>query len=154
MSPGRVRGLRPGPAGAGLGGSSTLSIAAAAALNGFSGAGLGRERLLKRAMNLETTVIGVPTGNQDFLAALHGGLAAYHHGFDGTTREALKLPPGLERRLVLAYTGEPHHSGFSNWEKFRRFMNGERATVKVKAFKAGMNPSAVVTAAFIIKIKR
>jgi D-glycero-alpha-D-manno-heptose-7-phosphate kinase len=117
------------PAGAGLGGSSTLSIAAAAALNALCGAGLGRERLLRRAMNLETTVIGVPTGNQDFLAALHGGLAAYHHGFDGTRREPLKLTPALERRLVLAYTGEPHHSGFSNWDKFRRFMEGERATV-------------------------
>jgi D-glycero-alpha-D-manno-heptose-7-phosphate kinase len=118
------------PAGAGLGGSSTLSIAAAAALNSFAGAGLGRERLMKRAMNLETTVIGKPTGNQDFLAALHGGLAAYHHGFDGTRREPLKLPSGLEERLVLAYTGQPHHSGFSNWEKFRRFMEGDRATVK------------------------
>jgi len=118
------------PAGAGLGGSSTLSIAAAAALNSFTGGGLGRERLLKRAMNLETTVIGVPTGNQDFLAALHGGLAAYHHGFDGTRREQLKLPPALEERLVLAYTGQPHHSGFSNWDKFRRFMEGEKATVR------------------------
>jgi D-glycero-alpha-D-manno-heptose-7-phosphate kinase len=126
------------PAGAGLGGSSTLSVAAVAALDRFSGARLGRERLLRRAMNLETTIIGVPTGNQDFLAALHGGLAAYHHGFDGTRREPIKLPPGLEERLVLAYTGQPHSSGFSNWDKFRRFMEGERATVRAMRDVAGI----------------
>jgi D-glycero-alpha-D-manno-heptose-7-phosphate kinase len=118
------------PAGAGLGGSSTLAIAAAAALGRWTGARLGRAALLRRVMNIETVQLGVPTGTQDYLAALHGGLAAYHHEIDGTRREAIAVPPGLERRLVLAYTGQPRHSGYSNWEMFRRFIEGERATVK------------------------
>jgi len=117
------------PAGAGLGGSSTLAVATAAALDRWAGLKLGRERLLRRAMNLETVQLGVPTGNQDYLAAVYGGLAAYHHEPDGTRREALPIPAGLEERLVLAYTGQPRHSGFSNWEMFRRFIEGRRVTV-------------------------
>jgi D-glycero-alpha-D-manno-heptose-7-phosphate kinase len=117
------------PAGSGLGGSSALGMAVGAALNAFTGAGLSRGALLRRVMNVEAAEIATPTGNQDYLAALHGGLAAYHHGFDGTAREALAVPRGLEERLVLAYTGEPRGSGFSNWDVFRRAIEGERRTV-------------------------
>ncbi len=117
------------PAGAGLGGSSTLAIASAAALARWKGERLAGERLVRRVMNLEAGLLGVPTGNQDYLAAVYGGLAAYHHGPDGTWREQLPVPRGLEGRLVLAFTGEPRHSGFSNWDMFRRFVDGERRTV-------------------------
>jgi len=117
------------PAGAGLGGSSTLAVATAAALARWTGERLGRERLLRRAMNLETVQLGVPTGNQDYLAAVSGGLAVYHHEIDGTRREALPIPAGLEERLVLAYTGQPRHSGLSNWDMFQRFFEGRRVAV-------------------------
>jgi D-glycero-alpha-D-manno-heptose-7-phosphate kinase len=118
------------PAGAGLGGSSALGIAVAGGLDRWQGTALGCEGLLRRVMNLETAELGVPTGNQDYLAALHGGLAVCHHEADGTRREALAVPRGLVERLVLAYTGEPRHSGFSNWEMFRRFVEGEATTVR------------------------
>jgi len=117
------------PAGAGLGGSSTLAIATAAALARWNGERIGGERLLRRVMNHETALLGVPTGNQDYLAAIHGGLSAFHHEADGPRREKLPIPSGLEQRLVLAYTGQPRHSGFSNWEMFRRFVDGESRTV-------------------------
>lgn len=118
------------PAGAGLGGSSTLAVATAGALARWTGERLGGERLVRRVMNHETALLGVPTGNQDHLAAVHGGLCAYRHEPDGTRREKLPIPRGLEQRLVLAYTGQPRHSGFSNWEMFRRFIDGERRTVR------------------------
>ena len=118
------------PAGAGLGGSSTLGVAVGAALNRWSGGGLRSRELLRRVMNLETRELGVPTGEQDYLAAIHGGLAAYHHDADGTRRERLAIPPELDGRLVLAYTGEPRRSGLSNWEMFRRFVDGEAVTVR------------------------
>lgn len=118
------------PAGAGLGGSSTLGIAAGAALARWTGRSFAREELQRRVMNLETVQLGVPTGNQDYLAALNGGLAAYHHEADGTRREPIPVPSGLEERLVLAYTGEPRQSGYSNWDMFRRFVDGERRTVQ------------------------
>ena len=118
------------PAGAGLGGSSALGIAVAAALNRHFSAGLGRDALLRRVMNVEALEIGRPTGNQDYLAALNGGLAAFHHGVDGTVCEPVEIPRGLETRLVLAYTGEPRGSGFSNWDMYRRAIEGERTTVR------------------------
>lgn len=118
------------PAGAGLGGSSALVVAAAAALDRFTGGGLGRADLLRRSMNVETAEIEVPTGDQDYLAAFHGGLSAWHHTVDGTRRERIEIPEGLEDRLVLAYTGEPRQSGFSNWDVFRRFVENESQTVR------------------------
>jgi len=138
-----ARGLRlqsraTAPAGSGLGGSSTLAIATAAALDKFTGAGLGRPRLLRRVINLEARELGVPTGNQDYLAAIHGGLAAYLHEPDGTRRQAIRATRELEQRLVLAYTGEPRQSGFSNWEMFRRFVDGERRTVRAMESIAGI----------------
>ena len=117
------------PAGAGLGGSSTLAVAVGAALAAWTGESLGRVRLLRRVMNLETAELAVPTGEQDYLAAIHGGLSAYHHEPDGTRREKLPLPEGLGERYVLAYTGQPRHSGMSNWEMFRRFVDRDRRTV-------------------------
>lgn len=118
------------PAGAGLGGSSTLAVAVGGALARFLSGRRSREHVVRRVMNHETVQLGVPTGNQDYLAAWHGGLSAFHHECDGTRREALEVPPGLAARLVLAYTGQPRDSGFSNWEMFRRFVDGERTTVR------------------------
>jgi D-glycero-alpha-D-manno-heptose-7-phosphate kinase len=117
------------PAGAGLGGSSALGMAVGAALARFTRTSLAGEALLRRVMNLEAVELGVPTGNQDYLAALHGGLSAWHHEADGTRRERLPLPSALGRRLVLAYTGQPRHSGFSNWDMFRRSIEGEATTL-------------------------
>lgn len=118
------------PAGAGLGGSSTLGLASGAALAAWTATRLGRDALVRRVMNLETQGLRVPTGNQDYLAAAHGGLAAYHHHVDGTRRERIALPRGLEQRLVLAYTGQPRNSGLSNWDMFRRFLDGESRSVR------------------------
>jgi D-glycero-alpha-D-manno-heptose-7-phosphate kinase len=118
------------PAGAGLGGSSALGIAVGAALARATGERLTKDRLLHRVMNLETREIGVPTGNQDYLAALWGGLAGYRHQGDGVVRQPLPNAEKLETRLVLAYTGQPRQSGFSNWDMFRRYIEKEPATTR------------------------
>jgi D-glycero-alpha-D-manno-heptose-7-phosphate kinase len=116
------------PAGAGMGGSSALGIAVGAALAGATGERMSKDALLRRVMNLETREIGVPTGNQDYLAALWGGLTAYHHRLDGVARQPLPSADALASRLVLAYTGQPRQSGFSNWDMFRRYVEKESAT--------------------------
>jgi D-glycero-alpha-D-manno-heptose-7-phosphate kinase len=118
------------PAGAGLGGSSALGIAVGASLARATGERLSKDALLRRVMNLETREIGVPTGNQDYLAALWGGLAVYRHRADGVERQPLPHAEALGRRLVLAYTGQPRQSGFSNWDMFRRYIEKDAATVR------------------------
>ena len=62
------------PPGSGIGGSSALNIALHGALNTFTKKGLGKKQMLEAAMNIETQVISVPTGWQDYFPPLYGGV--------------------------------------------------------------------------------
>ncbi len=116
------------PAGAGIAGSSALTIAVCGALARWSGATSNPDHLLQVAMNVECQTIRVPTGVQDYRPALYGGVAAIELGVDGIRRVALDVDPrDLERRIVLAYTGAPRNSGTNNWEITKRHLDGDRA---------------------------
>jgi D-glycero-alpha-D-manno-heptose-7-phosphate kinase len=115
------------PAGAGIAGSSALTIAACGALARYTGASFRAEDLLQIAMNVECQTIKVPTGVQDYRPALHGGVAAIELKVDGIRRVRLDVDPReLERRIVLAYTGAPRNSGTNNWEITKRHLDGDR----------------------------
>lgn len=115
------------PAGAGIAGSSALTIAVCAGMARWTGAEYPAERLLTLATNLEAQAIDVPTGLQDYRPACYGGVAALEMGPDGANRVPLDVDPHeLERRVVLAYTGEPRQSGTNNWEIFKRHIDGDR----------------------------
>lgn len=118
------------PKGSGLGGSSALLVALAAALTRLQGRRLDKARLVETAARLEASLIGVPTGKQDYLAALYGGLSAHHFGFDGWRVERLQVSPGfldaLSGSLVLAYTGASRLSARANWDKFKASVEGGR----------------------------
>ncbi len=114
------------PAGSGLGGSSTLVIAMLRAVGQATGRRLSAPRLLRLAMDLEAGVLGVPTGVQDHVAALHGGLSEIRYPPGGALRTGLRTDVDeLSRRLVLAYTGKPHDSAVNNWEITRRYIEGD-----------------------------
>jgi len=77
-------------------------------------------------MNVECQTIRVPTGVQDYRPALYGGIAAIELRVDGIKRVALDVDAReLERRIVLAYTGAPRHSGTNNWEITKRHIDGD-----------------------------
>jgi D-glycero-alpha-D-manno-heptose-7-phosphate kinase len=115
------------PAGAGIAGSSALTIALCGALASWTGASADPEALLRVAMNVECQTIRVPTGVQDYRPALYGGIAAIELRADGVHRVGLDVDPReLERRIVLAYTGAPRHSGTNNWEITKRHIDGDR----------------------------
>ena len=115
------------PAGAGIAGSSALTIAVCGALARWAGAITDEEHLLQVAMNVECQAIRVPTGVQDYRPALYGGIAAVELGVAGITRVGLRVDPGeLEQRIVLAYTGAPRNSGTNNWEITKRHTDGDR----------------------------
>lgn len=115
------------PAGAGIAGSSALTIAVCGALAEWSGGGGEPDRLLQVAMNVECQTIGVPTGVQDYRPALYGGIAAIELGVDGVRRIGLDVDPReLERRIVLADTGAPRQSGTNNWDITKRHIDGNR----------------------------
>lgn len=115
------------PAGAGLAGSSTLAIACIGALNRLVGNRYAPEKFIPIAANIETQVIRVPAGFQDYYSAQYGGVAAIHFRFDGIEREAIPVDPKiLEDRIVVIYTGEPRNSGTNNWEITKRHIDGDR----------------------------
>jgi D-glycero-alpha-D-manno-heptose-7-phosphate kinase len=115
------------PAGAGIAGSSALTIALCGALTRWSGGDTDADRLLQVAMNVECQAIRVPTGVQDYRPALYGGIAAIELRVDGIRRVGLDVDPlELERRIVIAYTGAPRHSGTNNWEITKRHTDGDR----------------------------
>ena len=120
------------PAGAGLAGSSALNIALIGALNRLVGNRYEERKFVTIAANVETTVIRVPAGFQDYYSALHGGTSCIHFRPDGIEREELKVDEAeLERRITICYTGEPRLSGTNNWEITKNHIDGDRELFKL-----------------------
>ncbi|MGB9177967.1 MAG: hypothetical protein WCB68_01875, partial [Pyrinomonadaceae bacterium] len=114
------------PAGAGLAGSSALNIACIGALNALVGNRYDQHKFITIAANVETTVIRVPAGFQDYYPALHGSTACLHFRPDGIVREALEIDEKtLQERIVVCYTGEPRLSGTNNWDIMKRHIDGD-----------------------------
>ena len=116
------------PVGAGLAGSSALNIAVCGALSRWHDRRFTSEELIQLAQNLEAQVIGVPTGVQDFPPAIYGGLSAIEMGATGIKRVPISVDlKHLERRLLLAYTGESRNSGTNNWLITKRHIDGDHS---------------------------
>jgi D-glycero-alpha-D-manno-heptose-7-phosphate kinase len=117
----------PVPQGSGLGVSSCLGVGLlGAALGEEAGGGLASKVPLLR--DLESMELQTPTGWQDYYPAALGGALALHWDEPMPRWERLSPHPGLLADLVVFYTGKPHHSGLTNWEAYRRFMEGDAAT--------------------------
>ncbi|MDT7603973.1 MAG: D-glycero-alpha-D-manno-heptose-7-phosphate kinase [Acidobacteriota bacterium] len=120
------------PAGAGLGGSSALAIACIGALNRLVGDRYPESKFIMIAANVETAVIRVPAGFQDYYGAFYGGANCIHFRADGIEREELKVDAEtLERRIAICYTGEPRLSGINNWEMFKTHIDGDPTIFKL-----------------------
>jgi D-glycero-alpha-D-manno-heptose-7-phosphate kinase len=114
------------PAGAGISGSSALAIALIGALNRLVGNRYEERKVITIAANIETTVIKVPAGFQDYYPAFYGSTSCIHFRPDGIEREHLVIDENeLERRFVICYTGEPRLSGINNWDIFKRHIDGD-----------------------------
>ncbi|NIQ03357.1 MAG: GHMP kinase [Nitrospinaceae bacterium] len=119
------------PQGSGIGGSSALNIALQGALNAFTGRRYPRNRILEFAKNIETQVIGVPAGWQDYFPALYGGVLAVQPGLTGVGYRRIDLDPAeLSRRFVLCYTGKPRRSGINNWQVLKKALDGNAAVIR------------------------
>ena len=114
------------PPGSGIGGSSALNIALHGALNAFTQKGLSKKQILEVAKNIETQVISVPTGWQDYFPPLYGGVRSVRPGFDGVDSVALPAPlHALSENMILCYTGNPRQSGINNWEVMKKVLDGD-----------------------------
>ena len=114
------------PAGAGISGSSALAIALIGALNRLVGDRYERRKFITLAANIETTVIKVPAGFQDYYPAFYGSASCIHFRADGIEREQIDVDADeIEKRFVICYTGEPRNSGINNWDSFKRHIDGD-----------------------------
>ena len=102
------------PLGAGLGGSSAAGVAVNGALAAWRGRTLDRTALAEQSRAIEVEDLGVPGGRQDHYAAAYGGALALTFGEETRVRR-LPLSPALkaslERRCIVAYTGQSRISG-------------------------------------------
>jgi D-glycero-alpha-D-manno-heptose-7-phosphate kinase len=118
------------PAGSGLGGSSALAVAIAAAAAAATERKLRPDRMWTVVRDAEAQAIAVPTGVQDYLAAIHGGVLGIHLDPGELRVEKLETDPArVEECLVLVDSGVSHFSGINNWEVFKGQIEGN-ATVK------------------------
>lgn len=120
------------PAGSGLGGSSTLAIAAAAALGRLCGRRVDGEKLIAFVRDEEVKVIRIPAGIQDYYPAVYGGAMALHLESGHVRREPIPIDAGLfASRVVLCDSGKSRSSGLSNWDMIRRRISGERRVTRL-----------------------
>ena len=108
------------PSGSGLGGSSALSVAVAGAAAAATGRSLDADALWPVVRDAEAQAIKVPTGVQDYLAAIHGGVLGIHLEPGALRVEKLATDPAkVEECLMLVDSAVSHFSGLNNWEMFK-----------------------------------
>jgi len=118
------------PQGSGIGGSSALNIALHGALNRLTGKRYRKPEMIEIAKNIETQVINVPAGCQDYFPAMYGGVRKVVPGMRGTETVKFAISPAeLTRHFVLCYTGKPRNSGINNWEVTKKAVDGNRAVI-------------------------
>lgn len=123
------------PAGAGLGGSSCLSVTMLKALStarnqidkGFEN--LNEEQLVRTAQDVESVIIHAPTGVQDYWGAVRGGINILRYPFGATTVETFpeRIWSDENFKLLCCYSGKSRASAINNWEIFKRIFDGDQS---------------------------
>jgi D-glycero-alpha-D-manno-heptose-7-phosphate kinase len=121
------------PFGAGLGGSSTLLIALLQALQIFKfDEPLGDDELVHEAAVIEQGIIGGPTGKQDYISAVKGGLNAIRFREDAFHIESLPFDDAeFSKRLCIFFTGKEHFSGDNNFSVVNKALSGDRQVLSI-----------------------
>ncbi len=121
------------PVGSGIGASSSLLVAVMLAMNSLSGGRRTWREAAREAMEIEGAYLRNPTGTQDHIAALRGGIQGiqYLPGRAETERIGPGSPAGrkLAAHGFLAGTGKSHFSAGLNWRMIRGAIDGNPAVL-------------------------
>src|SRR6185436_8026778 len=119
------------PRGSGLGGSSALAITLVRALSDIAGQPLEGEDLIFLVRDLETRLLGLPAGIQDYYPPVFGGLGSLHLNPGKPARHPLQTPVHeLAPHMLLHYTGVAHFSGTNNWQLYKRQIENKKKVQK------------------------
>ena len=133
----KLTSIAKSPAGAGLGGSSSLNIALTSALycwvhqkQAIDIEADGRT-IIEIARDVEAGILNGPAGLQDYFGALYGGLQEitwlpHWHVSKQLDRDRAEE---ISNRLLLFYSGQSRNSGINNWEVYQSVLNQERKMV-------------------------
>jgi D-glycero-alpha-D-manno-heptose-7-phosphate kinase len=115
------------PRGSGLGGSSALAVTLVKALSELAETPVDGDELIALVRDLETRLLGVPAGIQDYYPPVYGGLAALHLNPGAVVRHPIAVSiPDLADHMLLHYGGIAHFSGTNNWEMYKRQIEGKK----------------------------
>jgi len=123
-----------------LGGSSAAAVALVAAFSKiceYTGEPrFSKEKIAFLAHSIEESVAGVPCGFQDQLAAVYGGVNAWHWSATNDNppykREVIAEKSDfkkLEQNILLAYCGIPHESKDINSKWIKQFLTGKNRNI-------------------------
>jgi D-glycero-alpha-D-manno-heptose-7-phosphate kinase len=128
------------PAGAGLGGSSCLSVAIANALTHAKSHVLGLEpsvderKIVQTVQNIEAKIINAPTGCQDYWGGVRGRvniLDFLNSGVEIETFHTNHIKDELDKHMVVAFSGKSRDSAMNNWQIFKNVFDGDKETVSI-----------------------
>jgi D-glycero-alpha-D-manno-heptose-7-phosphate kinase len=109
-------------------------MALSCALNELGQSGLSRQRIIDLGANIEAQVIGIPTGKQDYVPPMYGGICSTWFDVDGHQTERLDagsdLIELLNHRLILSFTNITRFSGVTNWAMLKRYIEQQGETTK------------------------
>ena len=85
------------------------------------------EKFIEITRDVETTVIQVPAGVQDYYGAMFGGLQSLSWRPGSHERDWLptEIFAEVEDRILLFYSGRSRNSGINNWALFKGFIDKE-----------------------------
>jgi len=100
------------PAGSGLGGSASLTVAVLGALAYYTNVRLDRYQMAELAYTIERSDLSISGGKQDQYAVVFGGFNLIEFSKEGVAVTPLRIPKeilnDLEYHLMLCYTGKTH----------------------------------------------
>lgn len=124
------------PVGAGLGGSSALSVAICKGLvelkNRLTGSGLLEDyTLARKVQDIEARVIHAPTGCQDYWGAIRGGINIIEYPEGDVQVETLdpSTCDQLNSKLVVCYSGQSRASACNNWNIYKNVFERDKETI-------------------------
>jgi D-glycero-alpha-D-manno-heptose-7-phosphate kinase len=119
------------PRGSGLGGSSALSVTLIRALSELAGEPVEEDHLIALVRDLETRLLGVPAGIQDYYPPVYGGLMSIRLEPGAVRRHEIAYPvEKLAEHFLLHYSEVQHFSGTNNWEMYKRHVDGKKKVQK------------------------
>lgn len=114
------------PVGGGLGGSSSLLVSMLKAFSQMTKIPLGTPvEMAWLSHNLEASLLRTPTGTQDYIPAITGGINFISYGMKGMEVETIDPESFWEDHFLLVYTGRSHHSGLNNFEVLKSAVQGD-----------------------------